>query len=226
MRMNAKTVSLHKKETGMRKDLTDITLVVDRSGSMSKIRDDAEGGINTFIDDQKGADGDATLTIVQFDTEYEFVHTGKPIQDVPKYTLTPRGGTALLDAVGRAIAECGERLDKLDEANKPGCVVFVIVTDGHENSSKEFTKEKVRESITLQRETYNWQFTFLGADDSAFDEAVAMGIPISAAAAYSPDKVGTSYKTASKAVMRGRTAALKGQKVDMSYTEDERKAMS
>ena len=94
----------------MRKDFTDITLVVDRSGSMEAIRQDAMGGVNRFILDQAEKPGDAVLTLVQFDTEYEFVHRAKPIKGIPPYVLTPRGSTALLDAVGRAINETGERL--------------------------------------------------------------------------------------------------------------------
>ena len=93
----------------MRPDLTDITLVVDRSGSMAEVREDAEGGVNTFIGQQAKEPGEALLTLVQFDTEYEFLHTGVPVQSVPKYELVPRGMTALLDAVGRAINETGEK---------------------------------------------------------------------------------------------------------------------
>src|SRR5687768_7332033 len=93
------------KERTMRSDLTDITLVVDRSGSMAEVRDDAEGGVNTFIAQQAKQPGEALLTLVQFDTEYEFLHTGVPIQNVSRYELVPRGMTALLDAVGRAINE-------------------------------------------------------------------------------------------------------------------------
>ena len=99
----------------MRPDLTDITLVVDRSGSMESIWNDAEGGVNAFIEEQSKQPGEALLTLVQFDTDYEFVHNGVPIQDVPKYELQPRGMTALLDAVGRAINETGERMAKMAE---------------------------------------------------------------------------------------------------------------
>src|SRR5262245_6824283 len=100
----------------MRNDFTDLTLVIDRSGSMSAIQSDAEGGINQFIDDQNKQPGECALTLVQFDTEYDFVHRALPIRDVPKYSLVPRGSTALLDAVGRAIAETGERLKGMAEA--------------------------------------------------------------------------------------------------------------
>ena len=146
----------------MRSDLTDITLVVDRSGSMEKIREDAEGGVNTFIQEQAKHPGEALLTLVQFDTEYEFVHRGMPIKQVPPYTLVPRGNTALLDAVGRAINETGERLAKMAEEDRPGLVVFVITTDGLENSSKEFSKAQIKELIERQQSAYKWQFIFLG----------------------------------------------------------------
>ena len=122
----------------MRTDLTDITMVIDRSGSMQSIRSDAEGGINSFIEQQKQEPGEANVTLVQFDADYEFVHSGVPIRQVPAFKLVPRGSTALLDAVGRAINETGARLAAMDEVQRPGLVVFVIVTDGEENSSREF----------------------------------------------------------------------------------------
>ena len=148
----------------MKSDLTDITLVVDRSGSMEQVREDAEGGVNSFIEQQVKEPGEALLTLVQFDTEYEFVHKGVPITEVPRYQLVPRGMTALLDAVGRAINETGERLAKMDDRDRPGLVVFVVMTDGLENSSKEFSKSDVKAMIERQQDKYNWHFTFLGAN--------------------------------------------------------------
>ena len=128
-------------------------------------------GGNAFIENQAKEPGEALLTLVQFDTEYEFLHKGVPMVDVPKYELVPRGATALLDAVGRAINETGERLSKMNEADRPGLVVFVVMTDGLENSSQEFSKPRIKEMIQHQQETFGWQFTFLGADQDAFAEA-------------------------------------------------------
>ena len=99
----------------MRPDLTDITLVVDRSGSMQAIREDAQGGVNALIQQQVKEPGEATLTLVQFDTEYEVVHSGVAIEDAPEYELVPRGATALLDAVGRAINETGKRISRINQ---------------------------------------------------------------------------------------------------------------
>ena len=211
----------------MRNDLTDITLVVDRSGSMSSCRTDAEGGINTFIEEQKKAKGDAVLSLVQFDDEYDFVHNGVDIQDVPKYALIPRSMTALLDAVGRAINETGARLSKMAEADRPGCVICVIVTDGHENASKEFTKVQIKELIDRQQKDYNWQFTFLGTDAQSFDEAMQMGIKSDAIATYNPvKKSGNAWKAASSNVMRMRSASFSGATVSNSYSDEEQADMS
>ena len=160
----------------MRTDLTDITVVMDRSGSMQSRRTDAEGGLNAFIEKQKTEPGEAVFTLVQFDNVYEFVHTAVPIKSVPPYTLVPRGGsTALLDAVGRAINETVHRLAKMNEADRPGLVIFVIITDGEENSSKEFKKAQIKAMIQHQTAVYGWQFTFLGANQDAFAEGGGIG---------------------------------------------------
>lgn len=121
----------------MNTNLTDITVVIDRSGSMASCRADAQGGLNTFIKTQASEPGEALLTLVQFDNQYEIVHRGVPIKDVPKFALVPRGGTALFDALGRAINDTGARLAAMQEADRPGLVMFAIVTDGDENSSRE-----------------------------------------------------------------------------------------
>jgi len=209
----------------MRTDLTDITMVIDRSGSMDSIKTDAEGGINTFIESQKSEPGEALLTLVQFDTEYEFVHQGVPIGSVPKFKLVPRGSTALLDAVGRAISEAGTRLAAIEEAQRPGLVVFVIVTDGAENSSKEFTREKIREMIEHQQSAYKWQFTFLAANQDAFAEGASLGIAQAGTAGYAMDKMQNAYAATAKKMSRMRKAVSEGETVDNNFTDEERGEM-
>lgn len=209
----------------MRADLTDITLVVDRSGSMEAIREDAEGGVNAFIADQAKQPGEALLTLVQFDTEYEFIHRGVPIGQVPRFGLSPRGSTALLDAVGRAINESGARLAALPEQARPGLVVFVVMTDGQENSSKEFTKAMIRQMIEHQQSAYNWQFTFLGANQDAFAEAESMGMAAAGAANFSPAMVANAFAAVGAKVNRMRVGRGKGEKVSNEFTDDERKSM-
>ena len=209
----------------MRTDLTDITMVVDRSGSMESIKSDAEGGINSFIDQQKQEPGEALLTLVQFDTEYEFVHSGVPVKQIPAFTLVPRGSTALLDAVGRAINETGARLAAMAESQRPALVVFVIVTDGAENSSREFTRDQIRTMVEHQQSAYKWQFTFLAANQDAFAAGGSMGIAQDGIAAYSMGKVRGSWDAAAKKMSRMRKAAGEGAAVDNKFTDEERGEM-
>lgn len=210
----------------MRSDLTDITLVVDRSGSMSTIKDDAEGGVNAFIAEQTQAPGEGLLTLVQFDTEYEFLHRGTPLRKVQKYVLHPRGSTALLDAVGRAVNETGERLAKMAEADRPGLVIFVVMTDGQENSSKEFSKTQIKQMIERQQSVYNWHFTFLGANQDAFAEAGGLGIQAAGVANYSPDKVMAACMATGGKVLRMRRQTIAGETVDNAFSDEERKRMT
>lgn len=209
----------------MNTDLTDITLVIDRSGSMAKIQEDAEGGVNTFIMQQTKEPGEALVTLLQFDTEYEFLHQGMPIRQVPEYKLVPRGMTALLDAVGRAVNETSERLLKMAEPDRPGLVILVIVTDGHENSSKEFTKDQIKEMIERQQQEHNWHFTFLGANHDAFAEAGGMGIDAAGVADFRMDKVAAAWQGTASKVARMRTQRSAGETVKNEFTDKEREEM-
>lgn len=205
----------------MRSDLTDITLVIDRSGSMQAIKDDAEGGINSFIQHQGELPGEALLTMIEFDTRYEFVTQGTPIQKASPYQLVPRGGTALLDAIGRAINETGQRISNLPESDRPGLVVFVVMTDGQENSSREFTRANIKQMIEHQQSKYNWQFTFLGADQDAFAEATKMGMAAGAGASFAKSKIRRAYAHTSSKLGRMREAASAKQEVVNEFTEAE-----
>jgi Mg-chelatase subunit ChlD len=210
----------------MRNDLADITLVIDRSGSMQSIRDDAEGGVNAFIKEQAKFAGEAKVTIVEFDTEYHFVTQGTPVAEVADYRLVPRGQTALLDAVGRAINETGERLARLDEADRPGLVVMVVMTDGHENSSHEFTLTRIKQMIEHQQSNYQWQFTFLGADQDAFGEAHSMGMARGAAAKFSKAKIRRAYAHTGNKIARMRQQAASNQTIVNEFTQEEHDDMN
>jgi hypothetical protein len=210
----------------MKSDLTDITLVMDRSGSMVAIREDAEGGVNSFIKEQARTPGEAVLTLVQFDTEYEFVHKGIPIQQASEYKLVPRGMTALLDAIGRAINETGARLEKMEERDRPGLVIFVVMTDGQENSSREFTRAQIREMIERQQSRFQWHFTFLGANQDAFTEAGGMGIHAAGIANFANAKFAQAYGCTSSKIDRMRSQRRAGQEVCNEFTDEERQRMS
>jgi len=210
----------------MRSDLTDITLVVDRSGSMQQVREDAEGSVNAFIAQQAKEPGEALLTLVQFDTEYEFLHRGVRIQEVPAYQLVPRGMTALLDALGQAINQTGERLAKMEERDRPGLVVFVVMTDGLENSSKEFSKSDLKEMIERQQSEFNWHFTFLGANQDAFAEAGGIGINPAGVANYAMNKLGQALQCTAHKVVRMRGQSRRGETVRNDFTDEEREDMT
>lgn len=210
----------------MNKDLTDITVVMDRSGSMSSCRSDAEGGINSLIEEQKKLPGQVIFSLVQFDDQYEFVYNGVPLTDVKPVTIIPRGWTALLDAVGRAIAETGERLKKLEADERPGLVVFVIVTDGLENMSKEYTLDRIKQMIEHQQSKYKWQFTYLGANQDAFQVAGNMGIHKSAVSNYdAEEKTAGAFAAASANLGRMRSASAGGQSVRNFYSDEERESL-
>ena len=210
----------------MRSDLTDITLVVDRSGSMDSIKSDAEGGINEFIQQQANEPGEALLTLMQFDTEYDLVHNGVNVGKVPPYQLVPRGMTSLLDAVGRSIKETGARLAAMPEQNRPGLVIFVIVTDGAENSSKEFTRADIRKMIEHQQSKYSWQFTFLAADQDAFAAGGSLGIKADGIANFSKGKMRGTYAAANAKVARMRKASAASEEIDNAFSPMELRAMS
>lgn len=173
----------------MNRDYTHITVILDRTGSMESIRDDTIGGFNSFLDEQKQAGGKATLTLVQFDTQdpYEVVHRFAPLAEVPgltRETYVPRAATPLLDALGRGINDLEQSLAAIAEEERPGKVVFAIVTDGKENSSSEFSREQVNKMITARKEMPGWQFVFLSADLEAIEEAQSLGVSADATLAF------------------------------------------
>ena len=158
----------------MRENLTEMVFVLDRSGSMSGLAADTIGGFNELIEKQKKIEGCAYVTTVLFDHEYEVLLDHVALEEVAPLTdkeYFARGSTALLDAVGRTIDAVGARLAATAEEERPEHVVFVITTDGMENSSREYTAQRVRGMIEHQQQKYSWQFVFLGANMDAVSEA-------------------------------------------------------
>lgn len=154
------------------KNYTHVTLVVDRSGSMGKTREEAQGGINHLLESQFAQEGALTVTLVEFDDEF---NTVKRFADEPfEYVLKPRGMTALYDAIGREIAATKADLKAIPKALKPDNVLFVIVTDGGENSSREYAFKAVKAEIAKQEEA-GWTFQFIGAGLHA-KQGVNLGI--------------------------------------------------
>lgn len=177
----------------MRENLTEMVFVLDRSGSMSGLAADTIGGFNELIEKQKKIEGDAYVTTVLFDHEYEVLHDHVALGEVAPLTdkeYFARGSTALLDAVGRTIDAVGARLAATAEEERPEHVVFVITTDGMENSSREYTAKRVRGMIEHQQQKYSWQFVFLGANMDAVSEARNLGISAKYAADFTPSHGG------------------------------------
>lgn len=195
---------------------THIEVVLDRSGSMIDIKKDTEGGFATFLTDQQAQPGEATIGLRQFDTVHEVVYGPTKLQDVKPFTLNPRGGTALLDAMGAGIVTTGEWLASLQEFERPDNVIFVIITDGQENSSREYTREQVMKLVTEQQDIFGWTFLFLAANQDA--TGAGLGLAKGSSLTYDSANVGNSYLSMSASVSRGRAG---GQ---AAFTDEERES--
>lgn len=192
------------------KDEALIVCVIDRSGSMASVVDDAIGGYNTFLESQKALPHPAKWSLVLFDHDYEMVERGLPIaaaMPLDKVRFHPRGTTALLDAIGRTIDDTGKNLATLPESERPNKVLVAILTDGQENASKDYTRERIGQMIEHQRTVYSWEFLFLAADQDAISVASRLSIPAANAVNYANTGEGnrTAYDKLSKATSSYRT---------------------
>ena len=179
----------------MKKNLTELVFILDRSGSMAGLEKDTIGGFNAMIEKQKAEAGEAYISTVLFDNYSEVIHDRLALNAVPKLTEKEyyvRGCTALLDAVGGAIHHIGNVHKYAREEDRPEKTLFVITTDGMENASRRYSYEKVREMIARQKEKYGWEFLFLGANIDATREAARFGIDADRAADYHADTQGTA----------------------------------
>ena len=189
----------------MKKNLTELVFILDRSGSMSGLESDTIGGYNSMIEKQKAEEGEANITTVLFDDKVELLNQRVSIQEVKKMTdkeYYVRGCTALLDAIGQTIHYMGNVQKYAKEEDRAGKVLFVITTDGYENSSKEYSYDKVRKMIKNQKDRYEWEFIFLGANIDAVETAKQVGIDEEHATNYVADSVGTelNYKAMNMAI--------------------------
>lgn len=160
----------------------EIVCVIDKSGSMEPKRNDAIGGFNSFLEQQKQIPGEAKITVALFDHGYKLIEEGTSIQNckpLTKSTYVPDGSTALLDAVGSTIDRVGERLHNTAKEQRPDKVIFVILTDGEENASHSYTRKSVQDKIKHQTDVYKWEFIYLGQSDEAWTDAESIGIKMS-----------------------------------------------
>lgn len=191
---------------------TDISVLLDRSGSMASIKADTIGGFNEFLAAQKAEPGEATMTLVQFDSSgYDRVIDAKPLAEaepLTDHTFQPRGSTPLLDSMARIIQETGERLRAMNPTERPEKVIVVIVTDGEENCSKEFTRDEVMAMVTHQRGAYKWDFIYLGANQDAIRAAAQVGIPSFMAANYTGHNTRKAYRAAATLTSASRSGRV------------------
>lgn len=198
-------------------NLRHVVIVLDRSGSMESVKADTEGGLKAFLDAQHDAPGGTVVSLYQFDTEYEAVYENVAVANVPDFKLRPRGGTALLDAIGRTINTVKAQIKAMDADDRPGEVVLVILTDGEENSSREYTLSAVKQLIEKRR-AKGWQVVFLGADQDAITVAANMGIGHNTTLSYALHSTTASMTAAGQMVSRGSASGL------YEFTDDERTA--
>lgn len=201
---------------------THLALLVDRSGSMQPLAAESSNSINNLFEEQAKVEGEMTVSLYQFDDQYEKVFGPTFVQEAPKYTLESRGMTALNDSAMRAIKETGEFLRGLPENMRPEKVIFTIVTDGQENASHEATLKQVQETITHQTEKYGWEFVFMASGIDAFATGFSYGINNNVAMSASTKSYDASYSGLNNALFATRTVGgtMASNMVSNDYTDD------
>lgn len=199
----------------MKKNLTELVMILDRSGSMGGLESDTIGGYNSMLKKQGETEGEVLVSTVLFDDRSEVLFDRVPLEELPQMTdkeYYVRGCTALLDAVGGAIRHIGNVHKYAREEDRPEKTIFVITTDGLENASREYSYDIVKRMVERQREKYGWEFLFLGANIDAIETAGKFGISADRAANYHSDHIGTAlnYEVLADAVceMRGSAKAI------------------
>lgn len=196
----------------MKKGLTELVFILDKSGSMSGLETDTIGGYNSMLEKQKVVEGECRITTVLFDNKYELLHDRIDIRAVSPITekeYQVGGSTALLDAIGRTIHKIGNAQKHTANDYRAEKVLFVIITDGEENSSREYSAEKIKALIEQQKKNYGWEFIFLGANIDAVETAGRFGISADRAQNYHADREGVelNFRVMSEAVATFRACS-------------------
>jgi hypothetical protein len=198
-----------------------IAALLDRSGSMETSKQATEDGWRELINEQRQLPGKCQVTLAQFDTIYEVLCSATPIADVPEFVVEPRGRTALLDATGKFITEIGEQLSALPEDQRPGHVICLIMTDGMENASHEWSWDAVQKLTKQQQDQWNWKFIFIGANMDAIEVGGRMGFAYGDSITYDD----SSYENTS-AVMYSARAMVRRSRggEDSAFSDEDRQA--
>lgn len=202
-------------------DKTMIAALLDRSGSMETSKTATEDGWRELINEQRQQPGQCLVTLAQFDTVYEVLYAATDIADVPEFVVQPRGRTALLDATGKFITEIGEQLSALPEDERAGHVICLVMTDGMENSSHEWTWKAVQTLITQQRDQWNWKFVFLGANMDAVEVGGRMGFAAGDSITYDDSSYGATI-AAQRSASRHMSSTRAGKFA--AFSDEDREA--
>jgi uncharacterized protein YegL len=204
----------------MKRNLTELVFILDKSGSMAGLEADTIGGYNAMLKKQQKAEGEAVVTTALFDHDYELLHDRKNIRGISPITekdYEVGGTTALLDAIGFTIQKIINVQKRTSEDERAEKVLFVITTDGMENASREFTADQIKKMVQHQKDKYGWEFLFLGANIDAIATAARFGIGEDFAVEYHADHEGTqlNYEAVNEAVVNLRS----GKKIDRSWKQ-------
>ena len=199
---------------------THLLVIVDRSGSMGwgGVAEEMTNALNLYFKEQAKLEGECRVDYVQFDTEYEKVYEDRPVH-FAEAKIEPRGGTALVDAIGRGTVELGRKLRAMPESKRPGQVQVVVVTDGAENSSHEYTADKVREMVKEQTDKYNWDYVFLGANIDAVATGQMYGFKGANSMTFDTDNTGQTISS-----LNTYTTTYRSSGVSAGFSDEDRQA--
>jgi hypothetical protein len=212
----------------MKDNFTYIAVVLDRSGSMQRVKHATISGFNEFLQKQKAIDGECQLRLAQFDDDYEVLYD-KPVQhaeELSDHTYQPRNMTALLDAMGKTITELGNKLKALPESERPAKVLVATITDGLENASREYTRDKVFDMVKKQKEQFSWDFIFIGANQDAIATAATLNIDQGKALTYNASNFRSVLANSVVGYANSlRSSGVTGQSVNtVAFTDEDREA--
>lgn len=202
----------------MKTTRTELTLLIDKSGSMSSIKAGMEKTLNDFIAEQKKLPGECNVTLVEFDDKYDVIYQSKPLKDVKDIEINPRGGTALLDALGKTINTLEERLRNGTDEDTPDTIVLVCVSDGEENSSKEYAGPAIKKLIKDKTNIQGWKFVYFGTNQDAIATAAQYGFSKGSSMSFASSSAGLvgASATMSRAVTSYRSAT------NYSFSDEDR----
>lgn len=204
----------------MNKNKTELVIILDRSGSMASIKNDIENGFNLFLTEQRKLPGECLVSLYQFDSVCEIAYSAKNLKEVTNIVIHPRGSTALIDTVCRAIKEVGKRLSDTAESDRPGKVIFHILTDGEENASREYSISTMKEMVKEQTEKYSWEFVFLGTNIDAISTGAHYGVSFGKSLSFTQGGIEDTFKSLSTATAAFRSGC------DYNFSAAERLAAS